>query len=127
MILPADSVPLDQYGVDELITLKSRIEKRLPTLEDMDLKHELVLQFASTKELLADARDDKKTPLNQKAQLVNSAAALLKQLAAAQVELYSAERFRAMEVALIDLLNDADDEDREYFMREYEKRLEAIQ
>lgn len=126
MILPVDSVDLSQYDAAELLRLQSRIAELLPQASDLDLQAELVAQFLSAKQLLADAQRDTETPLNQKAQIINSAAALLKQLSDQQIKLHTSERFRAMEAALIDLLKDADPEEREAFLAAYEKRLEVI-
>ena len=81
MILPAESLPLDSYDIVDLIKLRARIDKMLPQTGDMNLSHELVLQFQVAKKLQLDAQDDDEIPLNQKAQLINSSAALLKQLA----------------------------------------------
>jgi len=127
MIIPADSVGLEHYSLVELITLKERIEKRLPNVNSLNLQEELVLQFTSAKELLTSARSDTDTPLNQLAQIINSASAILKQLASIQIELYSAEQNRMLELTLIDLLKEADEEDRTAFMLEYKKRLEALE
>jgi len=124
MVLPADSIPLDNYELKDLIVLKARIEKRLPTLQSLDLQQELVLQFTETKGLLRDAS---KAPLNQKSQIINTASSILKQLAEMQIKLYSADRNKALELCLIELLKEADEEDREAFMEEYEKRLSLIE
>jgi len=123
MALPANSIPLDHYELKDLIILKARVEKRLPTLQSLDLQQELVLQFAETKALLTEAS---KAPLNQKSQVINTASSILKQLAEMQIKLYSADRNKALELCLIDLLKEADEEDREAFMEEYEKRLSLI-
>ena len=127
MALPADSINLDGFNLQDLLKLKSRIEERLPCLNDLDLQQELVLQFASAKAMLADAQDDKRTPLNQKSQIINTASSLLKQLAEMQIKLYSAERNKALELCLIDILKEADPEDRDAFMEEYERRLSALE
>ena len=127
MALPADSINLAGFNLQDLLKLKSRIEERLPCLNDLDLQQELVLQFASAKSMLADAQDDKKTPLNQKSQIINTASSLLKQLAEMQIKLYSAERNKALELCLIDILKEADPEDRDAFMEEYERRLSALE
>lgn len=127
MALPADSINLAGFNLQDLLKLKSRIEERLPCLNDLDLQQELVLQFASAKSMLADAQDDKKTPLNQKSQIINTASSLLKQLAEMQIKLYNAERNKALELCLIDILKEADPEDRDAFMEEYERRLLALE
>lgn len=126
MILPVDSIDLSQYTPAELERLRSKIVALLPQASDLDLQAELVNQFHTAKQLLAAAQQADDTPVNQLAQVINSAAALLKQLADTQIKLHTSERFRAMEAALIDLLKDADPEEREAFLAAYAARLELI-
>ena len=124
--LPVDSIDLSQYTPAELTRLKGKVEARLPQPESLDLQAELIAQFQSAKALFVEAQQDRDTPVNQLASVCNTAAALLKQLAATQIDLYTAERNRCMEAALIDLLKEADPEDREAFLADYAARLEAI-
>jgi len=127
VIIPVESLPLNQYNDQELITLRARIDESLPTLNEIDLQQELVLQFVGAKALLKDVQSDIETPLNQKAQIINSASAILKQLASIQTELYSAERNKALELTLIELIKaEADPETRDWFLEEYERRLEKL-
>lgn len=126
MILPAESLPIDHYTLAELITLRDRINSLLPNADSLNLQQELILQFISAKELFKRAQLDDETPLNQVAQVINSTTAILKQLTDAQIKLYTAERNRALEQALIELLKESDPEACQEFMEEYTKRLEAI-
>jgi len=125
MNLPVDSINLALYSQSDLIRLRERIEKELPSTSSLDLQAELVFQFLGAKNLLAQAQDDSDIALNQKAQIVNSVAALLKQLAATQIELFSAERNRIVEMSLIECLK-AYPELHTSFLEEYASRLEGI-
>lgn len=110
----------------ELITLRDEIQRLLPTMADLDLNQELVLQFQIAKDIMARSQNDPLIPTNQKAQVLNSAAALLKQLSDAQVKLYASERLRAMEAALIDTLKSTDASLYARFEAEYSQRLELL-
>ena len=126
MILPADSVELGEYTPAELHRLKARIEALLPAPQDLDLQAELIAQFQAAKALFAQAQQSTDTPINQLAQVSNSIAALLKQLSDQQIKMQTAERFGAMENALMDLLKEADEEDRNLFLEAFATRLESI-
>lgn len=125
MVFPVDSLPIGHYSEADIVKLRERCNALLPSMSDLDLNQELVLQFIGAKELLKRANEDEDSPLNQVAMVVNSTAALLKQLASVQVELHTAERNRLQELALIDALK-AFPELHETFLKEYEIRLEAI-
>ena len=103
MILPAASIPLDNFDVKELLLLRDRINKRLPASEitNIDLEHELVLHFQTIKQALADAGDEE---LNKFAAASNAVLASLKQLAELQKSLYSASRLQKYERALAVIL-----------------------
>lgn len=126
MIFPVASLPISHYDQGDLIKLRERITELLPSTSDLDLQQEIVLQFISAKKLFSDAQDDSDIALNQKAQILNSTAALLKQLKDSQVELYSAERNRLQERALITALQ-AFPELHTEFLKDYTTRLEAIE
>ena len=74
------------------------------SLQTLDVAVELNLAYQSAKSLLEQAQYDENTPLNQKAQVVNSLNAILASITKSRSEIYSAERNRAMETALINTL-----------------------
>lgn len=76
------------------------------TLADLDLEQELLQQYKDAKLLLSEALYDSsgETPLNQKAQIVNSITNILKQLADIKTQLYNAERLKMLETILVDTL-----------------------
>jgi len=101
MILSIDSIDISPYSLDDLLRLRDRIIKQLPssTIEDLDLSQELVLRYIAAKDLLdTNANDD--TPLNQVATANNSLVAMLKELAAQQKLLYDTTRAQRLERAL---------------------------
>jgi len=101
MLLSIDSIDLSHYSTDELMRLRDRVIKQLPssTIEDLDLSQELVLRYIAAKDLL-DTNADVDTPLNQIAQANNSLVAMLKELAAQQKLLYDTTRAQRLERAL---------------------------
>lgn len=128
MLLPIDEVilSLPHYQPAELERLRQALPQDTSSPAGLDLQAELIKQFQAAKALFERAQTDTETPVNQLTQVINSSAALLKQLAAVQIELHTAERFRCMEQALIELLKQADPEEMEAFLKNYEARLAAI-
>lgn len=102
MLLSVDSIDLDHYSTEDLLRLRDRIIKKLPstTIEDIDLSQEMVLRYIVAKELLDDAATDDTVPLNQKAQANNSLVNMLKELSAQQKLLYDTTRAQRLERAL---------------------------
>lgn len=117
------SVDLDGMSLNQLLTLRMRIDEKLPAraLKDVDLEEELVIQFQQTKLLLNASLEDDDVPANQKAQVNNSCAGLLKQLTEMQTQLYSAERVKALESALIKALVVLPEVTQKAFFAEYER------
>jgi hypothetical protein len=95
-------VDLDSFDLTALYALRQDIDARLPprTLSDVDLVEELLLQYQIAKTLMASVLSSLGTPANQKAQVLNSCAAVLEQVTRTQTQLYNAERVKAMEAAL---------------------------
>lgn len=108
MILPADSVPITQYDLSELLTLRRRIDELLPqsSVEDIDIASELVLAYRETKATLASAED---APINHQSSLINTLTSQLKQLAELQRAHYNAARLQKFEKALTSLIKDDPD------------------
>ncbi len=93
---------LIKMGLGELLELRARIDALLPStdLSDINLESELVMQYHLAKAMMTDASTNVAVPANQKAQVLNSCAAVLKTLAEAQTSLYDAERVKAIEGAI---------------------------
>ena len=103
---------------------------RVPTVyrkieaEELNLEKELLEQYNTAKQLLHDASFDETIPLNQKAQAVNSATAIIGALIKTQAELYSLERIKKIEAVLIATLRQFPDMQAS-FMTAYKEALDA--
>ena len=88
--------------MNELLPLRNKIDTMLPPtkMSDMDLEHEIVLQFMTVRALQADtlASNDE---ANKKASVVNACASALQVLAKMQVELHTAERLKRIEMLVV--------------------------
>lgn len=116
------SVNLDQLTLQQLLTLRGEVEKRLPVknLREINLARELVLQLQSNQELQNRVLADPETPANQVAQTMNSTAAVLQQLIRLQTEVHNSERLKRIEQKLIETLNTLPAEVQEAFLETYE-------
>lgn len=114
---------LQNLSVDELLSLRSEIDELLPAraLGDIDLEHELVVQFLAVKSLQANVLQDDNTAANQKAQVANAVASTLQQLVKMQSEHYNAERFKRIEALLVKSMKLMPVEAAEAFLNEYEE------
>jgi hypothetical protein len=112
----------------ELLELRAAVDSHLParSLSELDLEEEVLLQFARTKGLYDDVIKDDKTPANQRAQVANSCTAILDQLIKMQKALYSAERVKAIEGALIRTLKEFPEAQQTRFFELYERALSNI-
>lgn len=125
---PETDVSLDGLDLNGLLELRGRIDARLPprSLAELDLEEEVLLQFARTKQLYDDVVIDKGTPANQKAQVANSCSAILAQLVKMQETIYSAERMKAIEGAVIRTLRAFPEDLQKRFFETYERALESL-
>lgn len=116
------------YTIDELIRFRDEIDQKLPPkeLKDMDLEHEMLLQFHTLRALQAQALSDDEFPLNQRVALANSVSASLAKMTESQNALYSSERFKKIENLLIRHLNKLPEETAAAFIREYEALLRSL-
>lgn len=94
------------------------------TLAELDLDHELLTQYKAAQTLLTEAAYDKVTPLNQKAQVLNSITAIITQIIKLQQEVHSIEEVKEIEAALIETLKEFP-EIKEKFLKAYKKRLKV--
>lgn len=114
--------------VSELLERRGAIDALLPPrrLSEVDIEEELLLQFARTKELLGAVTASTDTPANQKAQVANACSAILEQLIKLQTRLYSAERVKILEAALIKTLREFDESVHARFLEIYERALTGL-
>lgn len=93
------------------------------TVENLDIAGELGGLYKSAKDLLDSVLTDSDVPTNQRAQVLNSVSALIQQIAKTRTDVYTAERLRKLEQALIRTLYDISPELKEQFMADYERAL----
>lgn len=108
-ILPADYLP--EYG----------------SLKSLNLDSELYAAYARAKNYLAIVQADEKIPPNQIAQLMNTLTAILDKIVKLQTELYSAERVKKLEAAMIQAIKLAPPESQQVFLEQYETLLKAAE
>lgn len=126
----AEDIDLSSLSMMGLLSLRNRIQGMLPAtqLKDMDLSQELVLQVAALQELQRLTMGDKNTPANQQAQVANSLSAALVNLVKLQSEVYTTERFKRIERAVINFLNGLPDGDeRKHAYDLYEAAVAGVQ
>lgn len=110
-------------SVDEMESYRYEIDQRLPpkSLDDINLVHELLTQFAQVKALQELVNTDKLTPANQKSQVAGQVVNTLQQLIKMQDEHHNAERFKAIEQLMVKAIKKLPKEAAEGFIREYEE------
>lgn len=92
-------IDLSRLTVEQLETLQATLADLLPpkTLLDVNLEHELLGLMRKGQELLANVLTDDTVPANQRAQVLNSLASTLDQLAKLQNTIYDSERIKRLE------------------------------
>lgn len=112
--------PKPQPIVEKPITEVRLIPK--VSLEELDTAEELATTYNTLKNMLAMVEYDEATPLNQKAQLINSLAGVLGTIMKLKAELYSMQQVATIEEALGNTLKEFPDI-REAFLARYEGQL----
>lgn len=116
---------LDNMSLSDLLALRNQVEQRLPArdLKDMDLNRELVLQVLALQQLQSTVIKDSEVPANQQAQVANSLSAALTTLVKLQGDVFTTERLKKIEAALIETIGVLPTEAQEAFFAAYEARL----
>lgn len=97
--------PLAGLDDEGLLRLRTLIDLKLQTdLSKIDLAEELGLQYRSGMILLASVQDDKSVPANQRAQVLNSVRTTLSDIIKQQKIVYSAERLKRFEAAVLKVM-----------------------
>lgn len=111
--------------VAELVRCRDEITAALPSLQlsKMNLEEEMLLQYHTLRELQGTVMEDDEVPVNQRAQVANTVAATLKTLGDQQIALYSSERFKQIENALIRELDKLPEDLAASFLVSYAKIL----
>lgn len=115
---------LQGWTQKQLHSLRVEVERHMTgiVLADMDMTKELMVQYQRNKILQEDIQDDNDIPTNQKAQVSNTVANLLKMLTAGQIELHNSERAKALENILTVVLKQFPDV-QEKFFEEFNKAI----
>lgn len=113
--------------IQTLLSYRDEIEQVLPPTElsKMNMEQELVLQFHAIRSLQNDVIDDDTLPPNQRAQVANAVTSSLNKLSELQIEIYTTERFKAIENLLIRCLSKLPESVAMEFVEGYEKILET--
>jgi len=80
----------------------------------------------SVKELLQTVANDVMTPVNQKAQVINSLSSVLLQMTKSQSDLYSAERVKKIERTVIKVLANTSEKLAAEFLAAYETEYTGV-
>lgn len=121
----------DLHGGDSPPYLESRAlaASYLPekgSLKNLDLDAELYAAYAKARNYLAEVQMAGDIPANQIAQVFNTLSGILKEIVKLQTDLYSAERVKKLEAAMIEAIKVAPKESQMIFMQRYEEILRGI-
>ena len=97
------------------------------SLKSLNLDAELYNAYAKAKNYLADVQSDESVPANQIAQIYNTITTILKEIVKLQTELYSAERVKKLEAAMIQAIKLAPPESQQVFLEQYQTLLKAAE
>lgn len=100
--------------------------KGIEEAHTIDLSAETLQLFLLTKRLLRRALQDKRAPVNQQAQTVNSLRAVLDGLVKTQTDLYNADRLKKMEATVIECLRETSIDLQDKFLKLYSERTENV-
>ena len=111
--------------VAELVRVRDEITQALPALNlgKFNLEEEVLLQYHTLRELQGSIIGDESIPPNQKSQVANSVAGVLKTLSDMQEALYNSERFKQIESLMVRTLTQLPEDKAAEFIDEYEKIL----
>lgn len=105
---------------DELLSLRRLIDVRLKVeIANINLTEELGLQYREGLLLLNSIREDRGTPVNQKAQALNTVRTALVEIIKQQHLVYSAERLKRFEVAFHKILEKLPEDSRKHYFEMY--------
>lgn len=116
-------IDLDGMTVDDLLELRAAVYEKLPqkSLNDLDMAQESVLQLLTLQKLQRDVADDNDVPANQRAQVGNSVTSMISNLVKMQESVYSSERFKKIEQALMQCIKNLPEDTQREFIERYEK------
>ncbi len=117
---------LETLSEAELMAARSKIDRLIDiNIGNLNIGEELGLQFRKAQILFDSVADDKNTPLNQKAQLFNSLQSMLEKLTKARGIVFSQERLKRYEKAVLKLMEKLENEEaKQAFFDLYKEYLE---
>ena len=92
-------------------------------LNELNLENALMEQYNTVIRLRDMTMDDEQVAPNQKAQVLNTAQALLAQITKSQVDLYNAERVKKLELALVATIKTLPKDAKQVYFTLYEQNL----
>lgn len=118
-------VVLEAMTVPDLLVLRAQVDALLPVrkLKDVNLETELVLQVQALQALQNAVIQDEDTPANQRSQCASALSSALVNLVKLQNDLYTSERLKKIEAALITCLGELPMESQEGFLVAYETAI----
>lgn len=118
-------VNLSELTQDQLYALYVDVSAALPhqDLRDVSIEQELTRQLRAAQALQNATILDKHTPANQKAQTVNAVSSVLASLGKLQSDIYTSERLKNIELALIKALKTLPESAQHEFFVNYERVL----
>ena len=117
---------LDLHGTPHLPHSRHLPISEVGSLQNLNLDSELYESYAKAKNYLATIKDDtdNATP-TQVAQVFNTINGILKEILKMQTELYSAERVKKLEYAMVSALKLAPKDVQDSFFEQYEAILKG--
>jgi hypothetical protein len=118
----------DGLSDETLVRYHHEITKRLPplTLKDTNLEREMLLQLIAVRAIQNEVQAEEAVPANQRAQVASMVTAALSRLYDMQKDLYTIERYKRVENALVRMLASWPEDQVQYFLGEYQKILDEL-
>lgn len=125
-----DKFDISALNQAELLALRTKIEAKITgtTLSELNLVKETLFQFQSAKVLQAEAgAANSDVPMNQRAQVQNSIAKILDQLGKIQMELYSSEKLKRLQAAVIKIVKQLPKPQQDTFFEQIESDFQVAE
>ena len=113
---------VDKLSEKQLMTLRHHLDNALQIeIGNLNLTEELGLQYRQGKDMLANImKEGDNTPTNQKAQVFNSVQAQLEKIVRMRASVFSQERLKRFEAALLKVLEmKGNEKEQELFLELY--------
>ena len=107
------------YPIDDEDEIPVTPAPNITNIRELNIDEALITHYQDSIRLL-----EQPAPVNQKAQAMNTIIGILVQISKLQVDLYSAERFKLYEEALVETLKEFP-EVKDAFLSRYELNIEA--